>query len=428
MVAAPVLKQRAYALLVRDRAARSLAPDPWYGAAGAARANQRPPAGDWTTWLLLAGRGFGKTRTAAEWVRWKIQHGAAGRVALLGATGADVRDVMVEGPSGLVACCRAAGLDARYEPSRRRVVFGNGALAFAYSAEEPDRLRGPQHDGLWADEVAAFPDGEALDQAQFGLRLGSHPQQVLTTTPKPVPHLRALLRLPGLVTTRGSTYDNIGNMAPGFRAFVDRFEGTRLGRQELAGELLDDVEGALWSLDLIDRGRVSPDDVPDLVRVVVAVDPQAAYEESGDLSETGIVVAGVCAERHLWVLADLSGNLTPGGWGARAVAAQRDHAADRIVAEANQGGEMVRHTLETVDPLAPVAMVRASRGKIARAEPVAALYEQGRAHHAGSFPRLEDQMTTYVPGTSSRSPDRMDALVWAATSLVLDPAARPMVW
>lgn len=414
---------------VRLMLLRELAPDPWFGPDGAARANQRPPDGDWRTWLILAGRGFGKTRTAAEWIRREVRDGRMARVALLGATAADVRDVMIEGPSGLVEACRSVGFGASYEPSRRRVTFENGAVAFAYSAEEPDRLRGPQHDGAWLDEAAAFKSEDAWDQLQFGLRIGANPRQIVTTTPKPVPLIRRLAADASTAVTRGSTYDNADNLAPAFLAqIVSRYEGTRIGRQELQGELLEDVEGALWSLDLIDRARLPEDaELPTLTRIVVAVDPQAGYDPLSD-SETGIVVAGRDAAGHVYVLADISRNATPNEWGGAAVEAYRDWQADRIVAEANQGGVMVEHVLQTVDADAPITLVRASRGKIARAEPVAALYEQGRVHHVGAFAKLEDQLTTFVPDTATSSPDRLDALVWAVTEMVLDAPPEPGIY
>ena len=429
MVAQPFLEEWV-ANAVARKIAIAEAGDPWYGPHGAARDSQRPPDGEWRTWLLLAGRGFGKTRTAAEWVRREIQERRATRVALVGSTAADVRDVMVEGISGLLASCRAAGLEARYEPSRRRVVFpALGAVAFTYSAEEPDRLRGPQHDLAWVDEAAAFKGEDAWDQLQFGLRLGQNPRQVVTTTPRPVPLIRRLVKDPTTATTRGSTYDNRDNLAPAFlEQIVARYEGTRLGRQELQGELLEDVEGALWSVALIDAARRRREELPELTRIVVAIDPQAGYSPDGDLSETGLVVCGRDAAGEGWVLADASGNFTPNEWAAKAVALWREWHADRIVAEANQGGVMVESTLRTVYAKAPVKLVRASRGKLARAEPVAALYEQGKVHHVGGFPELEDQMTGYVPDTATRSPDRMDALVWALTDLLLGRQPGTMQW
>lgn len=391
------------------------------------RPSQVPPPGSWRTWLLMAGRGFGKTRTGAEWVREEVMTGRMRRVALVAPTAADVRDVMVEGESGLLAVCDRYAFRPLYEPSKRRLTFPNGARATTFSADEPDRLRGPQHDGAWSDELAAWRRPEAWDNLQFGLRLGENPRQVATTTPKPVKHVRAIAADPQTVVTRGHTDENLANLAPAYRQIIEKYRGTRLGRQELAGELLDDVVGALWSQDMIERSRLPADAVqrgmvPHFTRVVVGIDPQTGYagdEGDGGGSETGIVVAGKDALGTGYVLADISANYTPNEWATKAVEAYRVFRADRHVAEANQGGKMVEHTIRTVDPTAPVTLVHASRGKIARAEPVAALYEQGRMHHVGIFPALEDQMTSYVPDTVAKSPDRMDAMVWAVTDLLL---------
>lgn len=400
--------------------------DPW---AQTRRSNQSPPDGDWRTWLLMAGRGFGKTRTGAEFVRTEIMANRARRVALVAPTAADARDVMVEGQSGLLACCDAYGFAAHYKPSLRRVDFANGARATLYSAEEGNRLRGPQHDLAWADELAAWSNDDAWDQLQFGLRLGANPRQVVTTTPRPTPMLKRLIADPATVVTRGSSYDNRDNLAPQFfEQIIAKYRGTRLGQQEIEGLLLEDVQGALWNLAMIDAARRSRDEVPQLARVVVAIDPQAGYDPDGDLSETGIVVAGIDKQRLGWVLADRSGNYSPNQWAERALAAFHEFKADRIVAEANQGGVMVETTLRTVAPRAPITLVRATRGKLARAEPVAALYEQGKVFHAGVFADLEAQMTEYVPETAKRSPDRMDALVWALTHVMLSGRTATLQW
>ena len=324
------------------------------------------------------------------------------RVALVAPTAADARDVIVEGESGLLAVCERYAFRPLYEPSKRKLTFPNGAKAWTYSADEPDRLRGVQHDGAYSDELAAWRRPEAWENLQFGLRLGQNPRQVVTTTPRPVKHLRDLVADPNAAVTRGHTDENLANLAPAFRQIIEKYRGTRLGRQELAGELLDDVEGALWSLALIDAHRLPADAderglVPPLTRIVVAIDPQAGYSAEGVTSETGIVAAGRDATGDGYVLHDLSANALPNDWATTAVRAYRDLRADRIVAEANQGGQMVAATLQTVDPRVPVTLVHASRGKLARAEPVSALYEQGRVHHVGSFPALEDQMTTYEP-------------------------------
>ena len=396
-----------------------------------ARPNQLPPAGDWRVWMLLAGRGFGKTRTGAELVRVRAASGAARRIAFVGATAADVRDVMVEGESGILAIS-PAGQRPRYEPSKRRLTWPNGAIATLFSADEPERLRGPQHDLAWCDELAAWRYPEAWDMLMFGLRLGRDPRAVVTTTPRPTPLIRTLLADPTVVVTCGRTAENRGNLAPAFlEQIVRRYQGTRLGRQELDGEILEDMPGALWSRALIEAARATA--APELARIVVAIDPAAVSGEQAD--ETGIVVAGAAAGGRGYVLADVSGRYAPAEWARAAIAAYRAHAADRIVAEVNNGGEMVEATLRMIDPDVPFRAVRAARGKTARAEPVAALYEQGRVRHVGAFPQLEDQMCAFVPGAGGDfrggfargarggSPDRVDALVWALTELLVEPRA-----
>ena len=376
-----------------------------------ARDDQLAPPGDWSVWLIKAGRGWGKTRVGAEWVRSVATPGA--RIALIGPTAADVRDVMIEGESGLLSVCEPWALPT-YEPSKRRVTWPNGAMATAYSAEEPDRLRGPQHTHAWCDEVAAWAGAETWDMAMMGLRLGDKPRVVATTTPKMVPLMRTIQASPGLVVTRGRTLDNAANLAPSFlTGLMARYEGTRLGRQELEGEDLDDNPDALWSREVIDACRLR--EAPDLVRVVVAIDP--AVTSNADSDETGIVVAGLGADGRGYVLADRSGRFKPDAWARRAVEAYHEFKADRIVAEGNQGGEMVAHVLGTVEQGLPLRIVHATRGKATRAEPIAALYEQGRVSHVGGLPQLEDQLCTWTPGGSS--PDRLDALVWALTELML---------
>lgn len=389
------------------------------------RKEQHAPPGEWQYWLLMAGRGFGKTRTGAEWVRKKIKEGF-GRGALIAPTSADARDVMVEGPAGV---CRVAwkhdrdingnsvGIP-RYEPSKRRVTWENGATVTLFSAEEPDRLRGPQHDFLWGDEVAAWNNGDpqdAWDMAMFGLRLGRNPQAIVTTTPRPVPLLRELLRDPMCVVTRGTTQDNADNLAKTFVSkIIAKYEGTRLGRQELDGELIEEVEGALWNRLMIRRAER----VPDMKRIVVAIDPATSSHSKSAL--TGIIVAGVGVDDHGYVLEDLSGRYSPDAWARTAIDAFDRWKADRIIGEGNQGGEMVSHTIQTIRPHAPIKIVHASRGKIARAEPVAALYEQAKIYHAGVFQELEDQLCTWEPLSGKASPDRLDANAWAFTELMVD--------
>jgi len=382
-----------------------------------ARPDQLPPPGAWSTWLILAGRGWGKTRTGAEWVRHMATTGRAGRIALVARTASDVRDVVVEGESGILRIS-PPGERPEWNSSRRRLTWPNGAIATTYSADEPDQLRGPQHDAAWLDELASWRYPEAFDQLRFGLRLGERPQVVVTTTPRPTPIVTGLIRAPGTVVTRGRTRDNAVNLAAGVVADLERrYAGTRLGRQELDGEILTDAPGALWKWAAIEAARVET--APPLRRVVVAIDPAATSGDESD--ETGIVVAGLGWDDRVYVLADASGRYAPTEWARRAVAAYRTHGAARIVAEVNNGGEMVAATLRMIDPGAPVRTVHASRGKAVRAEPVAALYEQGRVSHVGPMPQLEDQMTTWDPGVSRKSPDRMDALVWALTDLAVDP-------
>ena len=386
-----------------------------------ARAEQTAPAGDWSTWLYMAGRGAGKTRAGAEWVQEQIDSGCR-RIALVGATAADVRDVMVEGESGILATARP-GMRPTYEPSRRRLTWPNGAIATTYSAEEPERLRGPQHDAAWADELGAWRYSETWDMLMFGLRLGADPRALVTTTPRPTPLVRSIINNPTTVTTRGTTYDNRANLAPTFfETIISRYEGTRLGRQELEGELIEDVPGALWTIGMLDGLRVRT--APELDRVIVAVDPAATSGPESD--ETGIVAVGIGVDGHGYVLHDRSCRLSPDGWARRAAQLYHETEADRLVVEDNQGGEMVSFTLGTVDQTVPVKRIRAARGKRLRAEPVAALYEQGRIHHVGAFPELEDQMASFT-GDGGEHDDRVDALVHALTEAMLDSPG-PGIW
>jgi phage terminase large subunit-like protein len=389
-----------------------------------ARPNQLPPPGDWwQIWLLLAGRGYGKTRTLAEWVCQQVASGQASRIALVAATAADARDVLVEGASGILSVAQP-WYRPIYEPSKRRLTWPNGAIATTFSAEEPDRLRGPQHDAAVCDELASWSHPETWDMLQFGLRLGRHPRCLVATTPRPTKLIRELLAREGreVVVTRGSTFENRANLAPGFfDQVIRKYEGTRLGRQELNAELLDDTPGALWSHAIIDAARLTA--APLLQRIVVAIDPAVTSGEDAD--ETGIVVVGIDHQGHGYVLADASGKYQPIEWAKIAVGAYRAHHADRIVAEVNNGGDMVENTLRMVDPNVPFTAVRASRGKVTRAEPVSALYEQRRMHHVGTFPQLEDQMTNFTSdfdrAAAGYSPDRVDSLVWGCTELLVEP-------
>ncbi len=388
---------------------------------------QHPPGGDWTVWLLLGGRGAGKTRAGAEWVRGLAASGGAGRIALVGETMADVREVMIEGPSGILAVHARGGRPA-WIPSRRRLEWPNGAVALAFSAEDPESLRGPQFDAAWADELGKWRHADAAwDQLQFGLRLGQKPRELVTTTPRAIPLIKRLLADPAAAVTRARTADNAYNLAPAFiGAVVGRYAGTRLGRQELDGEMVEERADALWTRAVIEAGRT--DASGPLARIVVAVDPPASSGRRADAC--GIVAAGIDGDGHVHVLADATvSGLRPAGWAQAAIALYRRLEADALVVEVNQGGEMATTILSETDPAVPVCPVRATRGKYLRAEPVAALYEQGRVSHRGAFPALEDEMCDFGPGglSSGRSPDRLDALVWAVAHLALTPRATPRV-
>jgi phage terminase large subunit-like protein len=391
-----------------------------------ARPNQLEPQRErpWINWLVMAGRGFGKTRVGSEQVRRWVQHFPI--VNLIGPTVADVRDVMVRGigaRSSIMEVCRK---DERpdYEPSKRRLTWPNGAVSLLFSAEDPESLRGPQHMKVWADELGAWkrPD-EAWEQIEFGLRLGLNPQAVITTTPKPTKLIKALAKSPDTFVTSGSTYDNRSNLAPAFfNSIITKYEGTRLGRQELNAELLEDRPGALWTLLAIDTDRVQV--CPPLSRIVIAADPAVTSGE--DSAEWGIVAvgqgpspAGADWPPHYYLFDDLSEKLSPNDAARKIVGAYQAHKADRVIAEVNNGGDLVEAILRTVNLNFAYQAVHASRGKLTRAEPIAALYEQHRVHHVGAFGILEDQMCDYVPFLS-KSPDRMDALVWGITALSAD--------
>lgn len=378
------------------------------------RPEQTPPEGNWHIWLILAGRGWGKTRTAAEFIRSRVDTGKAHRVALVARTSADARDTMIEGESGMLSLYPRR-LAPKWEPSRRRLTWPSGAIGTVYTADEPDLLRGPAHDLAWCDELATWRYLEAWDNLMLSLRSGQHPQCVVATTPRPINLIKQLLTDKSCVVTRGRTYDNLENLAPMFKNHVlSKYEGTRLGRQELEGEVIDDVVGALWSRDLLEQTRAAC--APTLRRVVVAIDPSGSGRPESD--ECGIVVAGVGDDGHLYVIDDESGQMSPDAWGRCAAVLWKKYKADRIVAESNFGGDMVALTIHTSTPNAPVKLLHAAHNKQARAEPVVALYEQGRAHHVGQLAALEDELCGWVPG-SGRSPNRLDALVWAVTELAL---------
>jgi phage terminase large subunit-like protein len=376
-----------------------------------ARPEQLPPEGNWRIWMILAGRGWGKTRTISEFCRAQIEAGHS-RGGLIARTSADARDVMIEGESGLLSICPPWNRPT-YEPSKRRVTWPNGAMVTLYTAEESDALRGPQHSFLAMDELATWPSRDAFDQAMFGLRLGTNPRTVIATTPRPTPLIKELVARPDVAVTRGSTWDNSANLPEGFlQQLRDTYEGTRLGRQEIDAEILLDTPGALWRHEWINAGRVKQ--APELKRVIVAVDPAVTSHEGSD--ETGLVVAGVDAADHLYILQDASMRGSPHEWCSKAITLYRQWRADRIIAEVNQGGDLVEGTLRAIDRNVAFEAVRATRGKYTRAEPVSALYEQGRAHHVGKFPELEEQLCGFVPDMK-KSPDRADALVWAGTFL-----------
>jgi phage terminase large subunit-like protein len=371
--------------------------------------------------VLRAGRGAGKTRSAAEQICDGVVAGRR-RIALVGRSAADAREVMVEGESGVLACS-PDGFRPTYEPSKRRLTWPNGAIATTYSAESGDQLRGPQHDMAWCDELAAWADahkGDVLDTSwnnlMLGLRLGTDPRCIVTTTPRQVKLFRQIIARRSTVVTSASTYANLANLAPAFREQVlAAYEGTRIGRQELLGELLEDVEGALWTLVGLDSDRVTESDVPDLVRIVIGFDPAVTSNASSD--ESGIVVVGIDAQGHLYVLADYSMRGTPDACATKIRDAYLAHAADAVIVEVNNGGDYIPDALRKVDGRMAVKVVRATRGKRTRAEPVSMRYEQHRAHHVGTHPQLEDQMTSWV-AENRESPDRVDALVWAATDLL----------
>lgn len=383
-----------------------------------AHPGQFRPTGDWRVWLIRAGRGFGKTRAGAEWVCEIARTVPGARIALVGASIEDATKVMVAGPSGLLSVALPEQ-NPRSTRSGTVVEFAGGATAHLYSAEAPEKLRGPEHHAAWCDELAKWRYGDAAwDNLMLGLRLGARPRCLVTTTPRPNALMRKVMALPGLAETGGATQDN-PHLPGGFvRAMEETYGGTRIGRQELAGKLVDDADGALWPRWLIERCRVAA--APVLDRVVVGVDPPAGID--GDAC--GIVACGIADDGTAYVIADCSvAGASPEGWAQAVAACAALHGADRVVAEKNNGGEMVRSVLSAADGGLPVKLVHASRGKVARAEPVAALYERGRVRHVGAFPALEDELAGLLAGGGyagpGRSPDRADACVWALTELLL---------
>ena len=385
-----------------------------------ARESQLPPDGDWDTWLILAGRGFGKTRTGAEWVRDQVENNRATRIALVARALDEAQSVMIEGESGILNISPQWNMPT-YEPSKRKLTWPNGAFALVFSSHEPDQLRGPQFDAAWCDELASWQyPNETWDNLNFALRLGRRPRSIVTTTPKAVDLVRSLPNRPGVHVTRGSTYENQDNLPPSFfNGLIDQYDGTRIGRQEIHAELMDEDEDALWKREWIEKARLRTQ--PPLSRIVVAVDP--AMSTGPTSSETGIVVVGADMRRqHAYVLADESGRLSPNNWALRVIHLYDKFNATMIVVEDNAGGQMAEATIQNaVDRTLPVKTVKARRGKYIRAEPVASLYEQSRVHHVGRFPALEDQMCTWNADLGpSQSPDRADALVHAVTQLILN--------
>lgn len=383
-----------------------------------ARPDQLAPEGDWTTWLILAGRGWGKTRTGAEWVKQQVDAGAR-RIALVAETQKDLEGVMIEGDSGLLSLF-PENERPQYRKKPVRLTFSTGAIAEGFNATEPDQLRGPQFDAAWCDELAKWRYArETWDMLQFGLRLGEHPKQCVTTTPRPIPLIRELMEDSYTATTLGRTMDNANNLAkPFLKRMLDKYAGTRLGRQELDAEVLGDMPGAIWQRAWIDRDRKN--EAPEMKRKVVAVDPAITSDETSDEPGThGISCAGLGVDGRGYVLGDYSLQGTPREWATEVVRVFDQEEADQVVVEINQGGDMVKSTLQSVRPALPIRMVRASRGKHIRAEPVASLYEQGRVSHVGALSDLEDQMCMFTNEgfKGEGSPDRADALVWAMTDL-----------
>ena len=385
-----------------------------------ARESQLPPEGDWDTWLILAGRGFGKTRAGAEWVRAQVETRQADRIALVARSLPEALSIMVHGESGIINISPPWDKPT-YEPSKRKLTWPSGAHALVFSSHEPDQLRGPQFDAAWCDELASWEHpAETWDNLSFALRLGRRPRSVVTTTPKPVELVRSLPNIPGTYVTRGTTFDNKDNLAPSFfDGIIDRYDGTRIGQQEIYAEITDEDEDALWKREWIEKARLGS--YPPIARIVVSIDPAMSTRPTS--SETGILVVGADMRRdQAYVLADESGRLTPNNMALRVAHLFDKFNATQIVVEANAGGNHVETTLRNaIERTLPIKSIRARHGKQIRAEPVAALYEQGRVHHVGRFPDLEDQMCTWTPDVSpSHSPDRADALVHAVTDLILN--------
>ncbi len=398
-----------------------------------ARKKQEPPAGDWGIWVLRAGRGFGKTKCGAGWVNDRAMADPLRWIALVARTPADARDYMIEGPSGILRTA-SMGIKPVYEVSKRRITWPNGTWATIYSDEEPDQLRGFSGDTAWLDEFAKFKNAQDVwDNLAFGMREMSsdRPRRLITTTPRPIPILKAIERLDQTITVVGSSYENANNLDPDWvKNTLGQYQGTRLGRQEIQAEIVDDIPGALWTREMLNAAQYVGDPAlkirakapPDLKRVVVGVDPSGASGDDEKANAIGIVAVGLGLDGTVYVLADNTCSLSPAGWGRRTIETLSMYDGDKIVAEKNFGGAMVEHVIRSIMPLAPIKMVTASRGKVTRAEPVAALYEQGKVKHVGAnLDLLEDQLCGFTPEgyVGEGSPDRVDALVWAVTELVL---------
>ncbi len=379
-----------------------------------AREKQLLPKGDWFVWMLMCGRGFGKTRTGAETIRiWKDQ---VPIIHIVGETAADARDVMIEGESGILAISPP---DDRplYEPSKRRITWKNGTIANIFSADDPDQLRGPHCYKAWADELAKWRYPDAWDQLVLGAQLGESPQIVVTTTPRPTDIIRNLIEEEDTSLTVGTTFENKANLSKKFiEKIVKKYEGTRLGKQELLAKILEDIEGSLWKMKLIEDNRVKK--APVMKRIIVAIDPAMSAKKTSN--ETGIAVCGLGVDDKGYVLDDISGIYTPNGWAKKAIDAYHDFEGDRVIGEVNNGGDIIENTLRMLDVSIPYKSVWATRGKLTRAEPIHALYEQGRIKHVGIHEGLETQMTTWDAAAGDKSPDRVDALVWGFTELMLE--------
>jgi predicted phage terminase large subunit-like protein len=403
-----------------------------------ARDNQLPPEGDWNVWFLNCGRGFGKTWTGVQWVREQVKQGKK-RIAAVASTNSDILRVMVKGESGFLSLCWKGDKTYKgkemgfpeWSPTKRTLTWANGAQVEFYSAEEPERLRGPQFEAAWCDETASWnKDQETWDMLQFCLRLGKHPRVCVTTTPKSTVLIRKLLKDPKTVITTGSTFDNTNNLADTYLTAVkEQYEGTRLGRQELYAEVLTENEGALWTADMIDNCQITSSELPPLIRKVVAVDPAVSSNVESD--NTGIVVAGICEQGKAYILGDYTFKGSPETWANKVVSLYHEFECSRIVYESNQGKDLIPSLFKTIDENLPLKGVHASTAKIARAEPVSALYEQGKVYHVrdceAPLTELEQQYTTFEPLGKHKSPDRYDAAVWALTDLMLKGFSKPQL-